>query len=306
MKAIRLPTRRVPKRRRPMTVAAGYICDYGIILCADTQETIAGFVKTSTEKITVFEGQKHTAALAGAGNNAVQIEMIIQEICDELRDDEPKSFTAFKGLLHTVLDRLLPVPYYPKDQADVELLIAVRGYGETHLVCTHDNVFAEVKNFECIGSGVITGRSLFHRYYRRTHTLIMAYIVSAYALHHAKRWVDGCGGNSDIFLLPKDSNTVTRLGSDEVVKLERYFDDFDEAVRPLLIACPLDPKDDAKFKKMMDYVTNQVWACRAQFQDFEQVFRRLGTELGWDVEKAWAEATAGAEEMLKPPVPPQS
>lgn len=281
-----------------MTIAAGYLCDTGVILCADTQETIAGFVKTSTEKIAVFDGAEYTIALAGAGNNAVQIEMVVQEICDELEAEEPPTIIGFKVLLHGVLDRLFPLPHYPKDVADVELLIAAREHGCSHLICTHDNVFAEIKQFECIGSGVITGRSLFQRYYRRNHTLIEAYIIAAYALHHAKRWVDGCGGNSDIFLIPKDTKTVTRLGSDEVAKLEAYFDGLDEALKPLLIACPLDPKDDAGFKKIMEYVNNGIWACRAAFQEFEQVFRRMATEMGQDADAAWAAVQAGTDAII--------
>ncbi len=297
-----------------MTVAAGYICDDGEILSADTQETIAGYVKTSSEKITVYDGATYTVALAGAGNNAVQIEMVIQEICDELRAEEPPSMLGFKVLLHGVLDRLLPLPHYPKDVADVELLVAVRENSCCHLICTHDNVFAEIKQFECIGSGVITGRALFQRYYRQNHGLIEAYIVAAYALHHAKRWVDGCGGNSDIFLIPKDTKLVTRLGSHEVSKLEAYFDDLDEALKPLLIACPLNPTDDTAFKKNMQHINNQIWACRARFQEFEQVFRRMVQDMGQDADKAWATVQVGADaifnqrifEAPSKPNPPQS
>jgi len=286
-----------------MTVAAGYLCDGGIVLCADTQETISGYVKTSTEKITIFSGSEYTVALAGAGNNAVQIEMVIQEIRDELREQEPPSFIGFKALLHAVLDRLLPLPHYPKDVADIELLIAVRAHQEINLLCVHDNVFAEIRQFECIGSGVIAGRSLFQRYYRKSHNLIHAYIIAAYALHHAKRWVDGCGGKSDIFLIPKDSKTLTRLDSYEVEKLEVYFDDLDEALRPLLIACPFDPTDDASFRQIMDWVTKHVWAARSRFQDFEQVFRRIAREMGRDEDEAWAEANSGIDLVIKPSVP---
>jgi 20S proteasome alpha/beta subunit len=284
-----------------MTVAAGYICDSGVIICADTQETISGYVKTSTEKITVFDGTEYTVALAGAGNNAVQIEMVVQEICDELQSEEPPSMIGFKVLLHGVLDRLLPLPHYPKDVADVELLIAVREHSCSHLICTHDNVFAEIQQFECIGSGVITGRSLFQRYYRRNHSLIESYIVAAYALYHAKKWVDGCGGNSDIFLIPKDTKTVIRLGSDEVETLEAYFGDLDEAIKPLLTACPVDPKDDPGFKKIIDYVNGNVWACRARFQEFEQVFKRLMKESGVDGEQMWAEIGHAVDGLFKQP-----
>jgi hypothetical protein len=77
-----------------VTIAAGYLCDSGLILCADTQESIQGYVKTSTEKIKLFQGSVYTVAFAGAGDNAVQIEMVIQEISDEMRTEEPTSLEA--------------------------------------------------------------------------------------------------------------------------------------------------------------------------------------------------------------------
>jgi 20S proteasome alpha/beta subunit len=286
-----------------MTIAAGYLCNGGIILSADTQETIQGYVKTSTEKITVFEGSTYTVAFAGSGNNGVQIDMIVQEICDELETEEPPSMIGFKALLHGVLDRLLPQPYFPKDSADVELLLAIRENGQVHLFSVHDNVFAEMKEFECIGASVVTGRSIFQRYYRHDHTLIESYIVAAYVLHHAKRWVDGCGGKSDIFLLPTDSNTVTRLPSAEIEKLELYFDDLDEALRPLLTACPTEPTNDDRFKAELQTSNKNVWAARARFQEFEQVFKRLMDEAGMDGEAMWAATVDSVDQLFKQPSP---
>jgi 20S proteasome alpha/beta subunit len=308
MLALKPPPRFCPKLQRPprrkrVTIAAGYLCKGGVILSADTQETIQGYVKTSTDKITVFEGSTYTVGFAGSGNNAVQIDMVIQEICDELEAEEPPTMIGFKALLHIVLDRLLPQPYYPKDSPDVELLIAIREGGHSHLFVTHDNVFAQMKEFECIGAGVVTGRSMFQRYYRRDHTLIESYIVAAYVLHHAKRWVDGCGGKSDIFLLPNDSKTVTRLPSSEIESLEAYFDDLDTALRPLLTACPTEPANDARFKSELTTTNQNLWAARARFQEFEQVFKRLMNEAGMDGEKMWVATVESVDQLLKQPSP---
>jgi 20S proteasome alpha/beta subunit len=45
------PKPRRPWRKSKMTIAAGFVCSDGIVLCADTQETITGYTKNSTEKI---------------------------------------------------------------------------------------------------------------------------------------------------------------------------------------------------------------------------------------------------------------
>jgi hypothetical protein len=48
-KPIRLP------RSVRMTIAAGFVCKDGVILCADTQETIPGYTKTDAQKLRSFE-----------------------------------------------------------------------------------------------------------------------------------------------------------------------------------------------------------------------------------------------------------
>jgi 20S proteasome alpha/beta subunit len=289
-----------------MTIAAGYLCDTGVILCADTQESIQGYVKTSTEKIKLFQGNSYTVAFAGAGDNSVQIEMVVQEICDELKTEEPTSLIGFKTMLHGVLDRLFPQPYYPKVDTEVELLLAAREHNATHLFVVMDNVFAESMEYDCIGAGVVLAKSMLQQRWNRDHSLVEAYIASAYILHHAKRWVDGCGGNSDIFLLPNDSTTVTRLPSSNIETLESYFDDLDAALRPLLTACPTEPANDNRFKKELIVSNQDLWAARARFQEFEQVFKRLMEEGGIDGEKMWAEVTESVDQLFKQPSPSQA
>jgi 20S proteasome alpha/beta subunit len=299
------PTPRIKRlpRRKGVTIAAGYLCDTGIILCADTQESIQGFVKTSTEKVKLFSGKSYTIAFAGAGDNSVQIDMVVQEICDELREEEPPSLMGFKVLLHGVLDRLFPQPHYPKANPEVELILAVKEGQRTHLFVVFDNVFAESFEYDCVGSGVVLAKSMLQQHWKRNYSLIEAYIISAYILYHAKRWVDGCGGKSDIFLLPNDTENVTRLGTEEIKSLESYFDLFDSALRPLLVACPSEPQNDAKFKSQLAQSNQNLWAARAGFQDFEQVFKRLAQEAGMDGDETWAAITDSVDQFLKQPSP---
>jgi hypothetical protein len=138
----------------------------------------------------------------------------------------------------------------------------------------------------------------------RSHSLVEASIISAYVLYHAKRWVDGCGGNSDIFLLPNNSTTVTRLPSSDIETLESYFNDLDAALRPLLTACPTEPDNDSRFRQQLAESDRGLWAARARFQEFEQVFKRMMKEGGVDGEKMWAEVTESVDQLFKPP--PQS
>jgi hypothetical protein len=94
---------------------------------------------------------------------------------------------------------------------------------------------------------------------------------------------------------------VTRLPSSDIETLESYFDDLDAALRPLLTACPTEPTNDNRFKQQLAESDRLVWAARARFQEFEQVFKRLMKEGGIDGEKMWAEVTESVDQLFKQP-----
>jgi 20S proteasome alpha/beta subunit len=60
--------KRLPRNRK-LTIAAGFVCVDGVILCADTQETISGYTKNETEKIRLFKDQGLCVAITGAGDS---------------------------------------------------------------------------------------------------------------------------------------------------------------------------------------------------------------------------------------------
>jgi hypothetical protein len=69
-----------------MTIAAGFRADGGVVLAADTQETIPDYLKTQTSKIALFERSGELRfALTGAGGSDM-IEMIYQAIMDKFQE----------------------------------------------------------------------------------------------------------------------------------------------------------------------------------------------------------------------------
>src|SRR5438874_12034650 len=71
-------------RRKTVTIIAGFRCREGIVICADTQETVSGLSKRNTPKLRFepsggpHEGDSLAAAFCGAGDNGPFIDKIVE------------------------------------------------------------------------------------------------------------------------------------------------------------------------------------------------------------------------------------
>jgi 20S proteasome alpha/beta subunit len=286
-------------RLRKMTVAAGYVCDEGVVLCADTQETIPGYTKTHTDKVLVAQCAGMNLVFAGAGNNAIQIDEAIHEISSRVTASIPENGAALNSVLRNTLEMLFPKAHYPRPNGqEVDLLMAVQTDKEVDLYRISDCNIAPVKMHACIGSGVILGAQLLERHYDRKVQLSEAAIISSYVLYHVKKWVDGCGGNTDIALVPKGSAKTIFLPSEDVDKFERYAKAYDDAVKGLLLAAPRTPKNRSLFKQYIQTAENELYSARSMFQEFEETMRELCEQMGMDYDEMMRMSEIASEEFF--------
>lgn len=85
-----------------MTIALGLRANDGIVLCADTQQTISGYIKTYDGKvdITAYNDPRVVVAMAGAGTRdyiATARQSILGNFSEELKSAETctKAFPSF-------------------------------------------------------------------------------------------------------------------------------------------------------------------------------------------------------------------
>src|SRR5271157_3648330 len=143
---LRPKPKRLPRVRR-MTIAAGYVCNSGIVLCADTQETIPGFTKTNANKLIAFPCPTVTLVFAGAGDNATQIDETAYEIAARVIADSPSDGAALRKCFRESLEELFPKAHYPRAHGNVEvdMLMAVKANNHADLYRIADCSIAPVK-----------------------------------------------------------------------------------------------------------------------------------------------------------------
>lgn len=251
-----------------MTIAAGFVCSDGIILAADTQETIVGYTKNSTEKIRIWGDQGLGIAITGAGDTDL-IETIGPEIERALYVDYAPKEVRFPEDVKAIIQNTMadsftkyirPYASFPKDDRPwCELLVAVSVKNEVNeyecLFKVAGTTAREVTfGAECIGSGLILAKSLIERFYNSFMSMDEALLAACYIMHQTKKWVDGCGGNTDLLISSvRKHNIFTTIGSRDIERVEEQFEICEEPINTLIVAL-LNPNRDPQFIKKLTSV----------------------------------------------------
>jgi hypothetical protein len=206
-----------------VTIAAGFRSNEGIVLCADTEETL-GDIKLWRGKIAtvMYKDMRHIVAFAGAGWTDY-IETAIQEVQDRLSNcsgmDEIRTHLK-KGLLRFFEGHLARWAGFPESEKPfVELLIGVSTkaggadlfyYGGTAFYSTSE---------KAIGSGVILANSLITEYRPSNASLDELCRLAVLVLSKVKRQVVGCGGDTHLVVLRRGGD-IAFVDDDDLRRLE--------------------------------------------------------------------------------------
>lgn len=217
----------------------------GVVLCADTQETVPGYTKTTTEKIAIWEEKNFTIAVTGAGDSEI-VEALSQLIIEEGRGEyTPGNSLYGMRAKHLISDACVEffnrhlLPYPKPERPFVEHLVAIQSHHNRYLLKVSGNIVLDLDpsistGAACIGSGALLASSLIERFYDRFSELDDLVIVSCYVIFQAKRWVDGCGGNTDLLVLT--DRLRFGLSSEDIEHLEELFQEYDDQCGRLLTA----------------------------------------------------------------------
>jgi hypothetical protein len=184
-----------------MTIAAGFVCREGVLLCADTEHT-GWSAKFHESKLGEFEIPGGKLAFALAGNTSFA--WSVMQKCRRLLQTVPPEKTLSE--LERILDREYRRNVLSNPGRDQNyhywLLIAIWSPGHrVRLYATNETAIREVTTFDCIG----IGRELADYLIRPCFTSLMperlALPLAAYALAGVKESITGCGGMSVYLVL---------------------------------------------------------------------------------------------------------
>lgn len=280
---------RLPREKR-VTIAAGFVCAEGVVLCADTQETIAGYTKASTQKLLTWEFPEFTIAFAGAGNDSMLIDMVAQQIAGAFHYDPAvrKDWLTVEKTIRKVATEIFkktisPFASFKGERPVADILIAVQFDSEVRLMRSRDTLFRYIYGAECAGTGELLFHSLRDKVYSSSAGLAQTARMAIYILNHAKKHVEGCGGNTDILLMRKGTRSYERLPTPDVRRLEEKFDKFDEEVKPLLLSFPDPNLSHDTFEDAVRHFRLGMLSLRGDSMGWNEFFYRLQQVTGIDL-----------------------
>jgi 20S proteasome alpha/beta subunit len=197
------------KERAKLTIAAALTCETGIVLCADTEQTIGEF-KFGESKIISQSFSKSTLVFAIVGAVAYAT-MAVQEIIRDTKNS-PQDHDTIENNIKTRISDIYTRLLYPHPAANYpnspffDLLIAVWAENRLRLLVSSESAVTEVKDYDCRGVGQTLAKYLINPMYVKNDTMSEKLVtrIALRALLHVKKYVSGCGGESEIVLLTKD------------------------------------------------------------------------------------------------------
>ena len=212
-----------------MTIAIGVLAQDGIVVAADTQVGITDYLKMSFGKIAFGRRTGSVSsgfAVTGAGNSAYleavrQIEVESFLDLDAAFDMEDLESRMGERIEDFYSRHVVPFSSYPSNERpDFSLLMAAVNGDARRLWYTEKNLLIPCSQYAAVGIGTMYAKILLHKLYSLTD-IKAAILLAAYVIHHVKENIDGCGQETTIVYLHKDTTWYLEL--DLAAKLDEAF-----------------------------------------------------------------------------------
>ena len=203
-------SKRLPESKR-VTIAAGYHCAEGIVLCADTEETVQDYIKRDVHKIIQYpdawdyKPENHCCLFAGAGDGPL-IDSLALKMWNGVKGLQSPSLDDIASGIEDVLIReyqKLVLSFHKEDMPQAHFLIAIRSAAEkgVELLEATGPVIKRQVPYGAIGYGLSLHTYLASRMLYPKTGLKFTTNVMTYMLDQVKTHVMHCGGETHLYTL---------------------------------------------------------------------------------------------------------
>jgi hypothetical protein len=208
-----------------MTIAAGFHCDDGVVLCTDSQHTV-GQSKFYDEKIYTALSKNGIVCVAGAGDSE-HIKYVTQEIAKNIEGKNP-NIDQINLAIDQVVSKTFSSHFAPIRQSGdpnpptFVLIVAVQLNRETHLLKVRETgSVSEVEHLGLAVTGTEAGESVFRALadILLMHDVRSVYAVcaiAAYLIRSVGKFSAYCGGSPQLACFADDgSRWIHTIASDD-------------------------------------------------------------------------------------------
>jgi 20S proteasome alpha/beta subunit len=247
-----------------MTVAAGFVCKNGIVLCADTEIT-AGTGKYQQSKIVHLHPDVSYAVYAGDATFVAEIVPRLHEKIGHGKNSPnigPTVGAEWKRCFRE---------YYTKPRKEEKtfayLLLTLWQPDRLKLFSALANNFYEVDQFEVFGSGADVFRAAVAQFYTPNIDIDAATTLGVYGVLQAKQYAQGCGGETEVVSckqIAKDKVAAAKTDANRVKAIEARVQTFVRGVGPAMFSFASRINNEKDVKRALDAFTASLVRCRKE------------------------------------------
>jgi hypothetical protein len=217
-----------------MTIAAGFKCSDGYVLCADTEIAYSDLYKESRAKLRASRVPNCDLywAICGDVDFVNMLMGKIVEAVEECSDNMQEIRTEIERVCIEVSSA-----YQNYQPPQIPLLLHEPKTVNMKFFKLYGPVVSPISDWVCVGTGQPLASYLIGDIYRRTMKMREVGILAAYALTHVKRHAFGCGGASQILMIANDGSITPFMtkgpgeNNPEQQDFEKYVTELDRAIR---------------------------------------------------------------------------
>jgi hypothetical protein len=236
----------------------------------------------------VFPSGQSSVAFAFSGS-VDYAKMFINEMWKELENVKEDEFDA--GYVGDVLSEGLQVfykrhfyshPHYGTSNGpSIELLIGMRSHTtqKLSLFSSSETALIDLPTFGSVGSGTLLSNYLIPISYRHSKMSLKDVVpIAVHVLYQTKKYVDGCGGNSE-FLVLHDDGTVGSINFLDVSLGEQFSDFYDIVLRNIFLEASDGLASDADLREAVEYLYTSLQAHRDKVRQEKSLWEAVGKAL---------------------------
>lgn len=223
-----------------MTIAAGFVCSDGVVLCADTELTSS--YKQQGQKLWIHSNSYGLSiAVTGAGD------YVLLKLANEHISHRLSKAMSVDDVRHGIVERVLASIH--KDHVDaapesllrsgeygLSLLVAIQYRSRALLFESSRTALSPVVDYRCVGSGSPVANLIAGTMFSPSLPVLWGRIFASYLIQQTKTHGLYCGGNSNIAVMSNDGQALLLKG-DQVRELEDVATSLHEAVGSVLFSC---------------------------------------------------------------------
>jgi 20S proteasome alpha/beta subunit len=280
-----------------VTIAAGFKCTDGVVLCADSQITLDNS-KLSRSKFRSYASLGCRPAFVFAGDVDFSA-MAISSIARSLRLAEDRKGDLVEALKNEAI--AIHKRYYRLSTEnrvfDLEALVSLELTQKRALYHVHGPTVSPVDRVECIGAGSYLGYYATDTMLSPTASTWEGAHVAAYLLFLTKKYAAYCGSDSEIMIL-RDDRGWSNFPSDpaesiSIREMEADFSSLQSHIREVLLGLVNFSLRSTEYDVVLKRFARRAAELRSKRS--QQIEKYIQDYMKWQDEE-WERQQSGAEE----------